>query len=115
MSKDLNEKLKIVAEYYGCNTKLVYSDFHKKEIIQDDCRCGTFYNSDFDLDYTIQIKVWQKVWEEIASHNFEYMSTEWQNSGELWTLYHDAIDKAAPLESFEILVQAIQFINKMEK
>ena len=112
---DLNEKLKLVAEYYGCNTKLVYSDFHEKEIIQDDCRCGMFFNSDFDLDYTIQTRVWQKALKEIQSYNFEYMSTEWQRFGELWTLYHDAIDKAAPLESFEILVQAIIFINKMKK
>ena len=29
--------------------------------------------------------------------------------------YGSAIDKSTPLESFEILVQAIQFINKMKK
>jgi len=85
---DLNEKLKIVATYIGLspNSKFVPR---------------------YQTDYNDQIPVWQKVCKELKEQPTpklkEYVS------------YHRYIDSGTPLESFEILVQAIQFINKMEK
>jgi hypothetical protein len=85
---DLNDKLKLVASYMGLNPN---SKFVPR----------------YNADYNEQIPVWQKVCKELKEQPISKLKE--------YVSYHRYIDTGTPLESFEILVEAIQFINKMEK
>ena len=105
---DLNEKLKLVAKYDGYEVletgTVTLGQLKKNQTIIPLC--------DYDSDYQRQIPVWQKVCKEAQPKfssfmNFDFIKIEQK--------YYRALKYNTPLESFEILVQAIQFINKMEK
>ena len=103
---DLNEKLKLVAEYDGFKESgKGYCKHYKKgkQIV---------WELDYHRIYDWQIPVWQKVCKEAQPKfssfmNFDFIKIEQK--------YYRALKYNTPLESFEILVEAIQFINKMEK
>ena len=94
---DLNEKLKLVAKYMGLNPN---SKFVPR----------------YQTDYNEQIPVWQKVCNEGVNIDIKNVSQEDYNKwSDIRDKFLNRICFDTPLESFEILVQAIQFINKMEK
>ena len=100
---DFNEKLKLVAEYTGA-IGVAESGYRPSE--------GVYKPYKFHTDYNEQIPVWQKVCKEAQPKfssfiNFDFIKIEQK--------YYRALKYNTPLESFEILVQAIQFINKMKK
>lgn len=112
---DLNEKLKLVAEYDGYEVletgTVTLGQLKKNQTIIPLC--------DYDSDYQRQIPVWQKVVaamretidgynpKGISEHDFKIMQFD--------TDYSEQINNGTPLESFEILVQAIQFINNLKQ
>ncbi len=97
---DLNEKLKFVAQYTGA-IGVAESGYRPSE--------GVYKPYKFHTDYNEQIPVWQKVYKEITS--LEVSEIPFETLGR----FDQCISNNTPLESFEILVQAIQFINKMKK
>ena len=107
---DLNEKLKFVAEYTGA-IGVAESGYRPSE--------GVYKPYKFHTDYNEQIPVWQKVFSELMIFRTSLDKNSFNQKVEGIDLitfnYKVAIFKGTPLESFEILVQAIQFINKMEK
>jgi len=107
---DLNEKLKLVAEYTGA-IGVAESGYRPSE--------GVYKPYKFHTDYNEQIPVWQKVFSELMIFRKILDKNSFNQKVEDIDLitfnYKVAIFKGTPLESFEILVQAIQFINKMEK
>ena len=105
---DLNEKLKLVAFYVGLELKIGFGfyEYGGKRIFHDTSEMK------YHTDYNEQIPVWQKVCKEAQPKfssfmNFDFIKIEQK--------YYRALKYNTPLESFEILVQAIQFINKMKK
>jgi len=107
---DLNEKLKLVAEYDGYEVletgTVTLGQLKKNQTIIPLC--------DYDSDYQRQIPVWQKLCNEFLD-----MENKCTDDIKQFMLFKEKYCKficyGTPLESFEILVQAIQFINKMEK
>mgnify|MGYP003435327084 CR=1 FL=1 len=97
---DLNEKLKLVAKYMGLNPS---SKFVPR----------------YQTDYNEQIPVWQKVNKEfdtlIFDHDENFTANNWEKSVNIITRFSNAIGYNTPLESFEILVTAIQFINNLKQ
>ncbi len=112
---DLNEKLKLVAKYDGYEVletgTVTLGQLKKNQTIIPLC--------DYDSDYQRQIPVWQKVFSELMIFRTSLDKNSFNQKVEGIDLitfnYKVAIFKGTPLESFEILVQAIQFINKMKK
>ena len=106
---DLNEKLKFVAEYDGYEVletgTVTLGQLKKNQTIIPLC--------DYDSDYQRQIPVWQKVCKE--SIDIEKSTDDLKQFMLFKEKYCKHICYSTPLESFEILVQAIQFINKMKK
>lgn len=103
---DLNEKLKLVAFYDG---KSLHQKNDGKIFIHNEL---SFDLAIYHTSYDWQIPVWQKVCKEAQPKfssfmNFDFIKIEQK--------YYRALKYNTPLESFEILVQAIQFINKMKK
>lgn len=107
---DLNEKLKLVAEYDGYEVletgTVTLGQLKKNQTIIPLC--------DYDSDYQRQIPVWQKVCKEFGSMK-DKCTDDLKHFMLMKEYYCKHICYGTPLESFEILVQAIQFINKMEK
>ena len=107
---DLNEKLKFVAQYTGA-IGVAESGYRPSE--------GVYKPYKFHTDYNEQIPVWQKVFSELMIFRKILDKNSFNQKVEDIDLitfnYKVAIFKGTPLESFEILVQAIQFINKMKK
>jgi len=102
------EKLKLVAEYMEYPTEKTDIKFSgKREIFVR----PIYYK--FDSDYQEQIPVWQKVVADAV--NIETASiqefNEWLN---IRDSYINQICFGTPLDSFEILVQAIQFLNQIK-
>lgn len=104
---DLNEKLKLVAEYDGVPIYRTEVEFtgSRKEI-------KVPIRWKYDSDYNQQIPVWQKVCKEAQPKfssfmNFDFIKIEQK--------YYRALKYNTPLESFEILVTAIQFINNLKQ
>lgn len=104
---DLNEKLKLVAEYDGFKEIGTGSDKHYKKGKQ------IVWELDYHRIYDWQIPVWQKVCKE--SIDIEKSTDDIRQFMLFKEKYCKHICYGTPLESFEILVQAIQFINKMKK
>ena len=108
---DLNEKLKLVAEYDGYEVletgTVTLGQLKKNQTIIPLC--------DYDSDYQRQIPVWQKVYKEIFDYDYINKLIEFDRARKISNLYKNMVNNGTPLESFEILVQAIQFINKMKK
>jgi len=99
---DLNEKLKIVAFYDG---KSLHQKNDGKIFIHNEL---SFDLAIYHTSYDWQIPVWQKVYKELTKSKTD-------RAFHIIVHYEQQLHEATPLESFEILVQAIQFINKMEK
>ncbi len=102
---DLNEKLKLVAEYTGA-IGVAESGYRPSE--------GVYKPYKFHTDYNEQIPVWQKVCKEFGSMK-DKCTDDLKHFMLMKEYYCKHICYGTPLESFEILVQAIQFINKMKK
>ena len=103
---DLNEKLKLVAQYTGA-IGVAESGYRPSE--------GVYKPYKFHTDYNEQIPVWQKVYKEIFDYDYINKLIEFDRARKISNLYKNMVNNGTPLESFEILVQAIQFINKMKK
>ena len=107
---DLNEKLKLVAEYTGA-IGVAESGYRPSE--------GVYKPYKFHTDYNEQIPVWQKVFSELMIFRTSLDKNSFNQKVEGIDLitfnYKVAIFKGTPLESFEILVQAIQFINNLKQ
>ncbi len=99
---DLNEKLKLVAFYDG---KSLHQKNDGKIFIHNEL---SFDLAIYHTSYDWQIPVWQKVYKELTKSKTD-------RAFHIIVHYEQQLHEAAPLESFEILVQAIQFINKMKK
>jgi len=96
------EKLKLVAEYMEYPTEKTDIKFSgKREIFIRPIH----YN--FDSDYQEQIPVWQKVYKELTK-------TKTDKAFHVIIHYEQRLHEGTPLDSFEILVQAIQFINQIK-
>jgi len=109
---DLNEKLKLVAEYDGYEVGYLNGDIPAFKIHSASNYVAVGARLFYNTSYNQQIPVWQKVCKEAQPKfssfmNFDFIKIEQK--------YYRALKYNTPLESFEILVQAIQFINKMEK
>ena len=104
------EKLKLVAEYMEYPTEKTDIKFSgKREIFIRPIH----YN--FDSDYQEQIPVWQKVWKEFVETIFATLLPK--DEPPMFLLreeYHRRIDNNSPLDSFEILVQAIELLNQIK-
>lgn len=112
MSENLNEKLKMVAEYDGCQTKVIYSVYHKAEVVQDNFQCGVFYNSEYHSNYNRQIPVWQKVCKD-----FLQIQKDTDDLKEFMLIkerYCKNICYGDVYNCFELLVQAIQFLKQIK-
>ena len=117
---DLKQKLKLVAIYDG----YVYDPEYFAELLNkkgcwDNEESGDkiFHEGDFTAyatSYDWQIPVWKKVCNEFLD-----MENKCTDDIRQFMLFKEKYCKhicyGTPLESFEILVQAIQFINKMKK
>ena len=107
---DLNEKLKFVAQYTGA-IGVAESGYRPSE--------GVYKPYKFHTDYNEQIPVWQKVFSELMIFRTSLDKNSFNQKVEGIDLitfnYKVAIFKGTPLESFEILVQAIQFINNLKQ
>ena len=110
---DLNEKLKLVAEYDGYEVletgTVTLGQLKKNQTIIPLC--------DYDSDYQRQIPVWQKVCKDYYSNALNRNLTnselkDWMISKER---YYKEIEVGKPTQSFEILVTAIQFINNLKQ
>lgn len=103
---DLNEKLKLVAQYSELPLTKTFRLLNKTEIIP------VVYN--FHQDYRLQIPVWQKLCNEFLD-----MENKCTDDIKIYMIqkekYCKLICYGTPLESFEILVQAIIFINNLKK
>jgi hypothetical protein len=107
---DLNEKLKLVSEYDELQ-KDNYGKFFKGGVFKG-------YNVNefkYHTSYDWQIPVWQKVYKEMFEYDYTNKLIEFDRGRKISNLYKNMVNNGTPLESFEILVEAIQFINKMKK
>ncbi len=117
---DLNEKLKLVAEYdewlFDVDLILDNGSFHipKKGCWTKGNKSSLYIHQfEYATSYDWQIPVWQKVCKE--SIDIEKSTDDLKQFMLFKEKYCKFICYGTPLESFEILVQAIQFINKMKK
>ena len=102
---DLNEKLKLVAEYTGA-IGVAESGYRPSE--------GVYKPYKFHTDYNEQIPVWQKVCKEFGSMK-DKCTDDLKHFMLMKEYYCKHICYSTPLESFEILVQAIIFINNLKQ
>ena len=102
---DLNEKLKLVAEYTGA-IGVAESGYRPSE--------GVYKPYKFHTDYNEQIPVWQKVCKEFGSMK-DKCTDDLKHFMLMKEYYCKLICYGTPLESFEILVQAIIFINNLKQ
>ena len=108
---DLNEKLKLVAFYVGLELKIGFGfyEYGGKRIFHDTSEMK------YHTDYNEQIPVWQKVCNEGVNIDIKNVSQEDYNKwSDIRDKFLNRICFDTPLESFEILVQAIQFINNLK-
>jgi len=110
---DLNEKLKLVAEYDGYEVGYLNGDIPAFKIHSASNYVAVGARLFYNTSYNQQIPVWQKVCKE--SIDIEKSTDDLKQFMLFKEKYCKLICYGTPLESFEILVQAIQFINKMEK
>jgi hypothetical protein len=105
---DLNEKLKLVAFYDG---KSLHQKNDGKIFIHNEL---SFDLAIYHTSYDWQIPVWQKVCNEFLD-----MKNKCTDDMRQFMLFKEKYCKlicyGTPLESFEILVEAIQFINNLKQ
>ena len=112
MSENLNEKLKIVAEYDGL--KIFHANTTDEHWTNGDKK-SIIWELRYHTSYDWQIPVWQKVYKEIFDAAFKTISGTQVNQYEVFRKkYHKQVDSGTPLDSFELLVQAIQFLNQIK-
>ncbi len=111
---DLNEKLKLVAEYDGYEVGYLNGDIPAFKIHSASNYVAVGARLFYNTSYNRQIPVWQNVCKEFLD-----MKNQYTDDIRQFMLFKEKYCKhicyGTPLESFEILVQAIQFINKMKK
>lgn len=115
MTNDINEKRKICAEYMGWTVykKRTFLIPFKTWYAKGNYETIFLSVLAYERDYSFQIPVWQKVIADAV--NIETASqkefNEWLN---IRDSYINQICFGTPFDSFEILVQAIQFLNKIK-
>ncbi len=125
---DLNEKLKLVAQYFDGKVYPVYKtkgndvfawtgesvQYLRKKSGLPNANSVLIEHCEFHTSYDWQIPVWQKVCNEFLD-----MENKCTDDIKIYMIQKEKYCKhicySTPLEAFEILVTAIQFINKMEK
>ena len=92
---DLNEKLKLVAEYDGYEVletgTVTLGQLKKNQTIIPLC--------DYDSDYQRQIPVWQKVYKEIFDYNYTNKLIEFERGRKISNSYKNMVNNGTPLES----------------
>lgn len=104
MSENLNEKLKMVAEYDGL--KIFHANTTDEHWTNGDKK-SIIWELRYHTSYDWQIPVWQKVYKELTK-------TKTDKAFHVIIHYEQRLHEGTPLDSFEILVQAIQFLNQIK-
>ena len=110
---DLKQKLKLVAEYDGYEVGYLNGDVPAFKIHSASNYVAVGARLFYNTSYNQQIPVWQKACKEFL--DMEKCTDDLKQFMLFKEKYCKHICYGTPLESFEILVTAIQFINKMKK